>query len=255
MDSQRVLQVGVDAAKEAGAYLLQQESQIKVLSQKASHDWLLEQDQTSEKIIITKIKENFPDHSILSEESGLDKKSTQYKWIIDPLDGSFNYQHGWPLYGVIIGLFVDDLMKVSVILLPKFNELYTAIDGEGAYLNGGKIQVSTTEKLDKAVVLMGDYDVTSNKENINLQLGDAEILANSVSRVRMVGSSAIDEVLIACGKADALITRSSKSWDVEVGKKLIEEAGGVVTLRNNQHGLVSIFSNKNLHKSFTALIK
>jgi myo-inositol-1(or 4)-monophosphatase len=255
MDLNHALQIGITAAKEAGEYLLRQQSKIKVVSQKTSTDWLLEQDKHAEKIIITKIREAFPDHSILAEESGLDQKHAHYKWIIDPLDGSFNYQRGWPLYGSIIGLYVKDLIKVAVIFLPKFDELYTAVDKGGTYLNGKKIHVSTVSDLKGSIIVVGDYNKNNNQKIIKKQLNDMKLLANHVGRVRMVGSSALDHALIASGKVEALINRGGKPWDLEVGKKLIEEAGGVATRLSDEDNGLFLFGNKLIHKQLSALLK
>jgi len=255
MDLDHVLQIGITSAKKAGEYLLQQQSQVKVVSQKTATDWLLEQDKKAEQIIIATIRETFPDHSIIAEESGLSQKDTQYKWMIDPLDGSFNYQHGWSLYGVIIGFFIEDSIKVSVIFLPKFDELYTAIDKDGAYLNGTKIHVSSISDLKNSVIVVGDYNKDNNQEIINLQLADMKALANNVGRVRMVGSSAVDHVLIATGKAEGLIGRGGNPWDIVIGKKLIEEAGGVATFTPSKDGGLSVFGNKFIYKQLSAIIK
>jgi myo-inositol-1(or 4)-monophosphatase len=255
MDLDKVLQVAVTAAKAAGAYLLEQQSQVKVIEKKSLHDWLLEQDQISEKMIITKIKETFPDHSFIAEESGAHKAHQKYQWIIDPLDGSFNYQRGWPIFGVVIGFMIDGEVTVSVIFLPYFNELYTATDGQGAYLNGKKIRVSSVSDLEKSVIVMGDYSADGDSEKILLQLEDMSKMAKMISRVRMIGSAAADHALLASGRCDALIARASKPWDIYIGKKLVEEAGGKVSLfYNKDKGDIFIFSNNKLHKKLTAFI-
>ncbi|HSA83271.1 MAG TPA: inositol monophosphatase family protein, partial [Patescibacteria group bacterium] len=255
MDFDQIVSVGTAAAQEAGKYLLREQKNVSVVSQKTPTDWLLAQDKKAEEIIVAKIKETFPDHSILAEESGHSKNHEEYQWIIDPLDGSFNYQHGWHLFGVTIGFAVRDEVQVSVIFMPAFNEMYTAIDQQGAFLNGEKIHVSSIKDLKQSEIIFADFEKSFNQKIINRQLEDIKALANNVGRVRMVGSAALDHVLIASGRAEGLVARGGGRWDIEIGKKLVEEAGGVATFEKDEYGLLSIFGNKTIYTALSEIIK
>lgn len=255
MDLEDVLQVGIAAAREAGTYLLNEQANVRVVSQKSATDWLLAQDKRADEIIVTKIKETFPDHSILAEESGNSKNHAQYQWIIDPLDGSFNYQHGWSLFGVTIGFFVNEECKVSILFLPVFDEMYTAVDKKGAFLNGKKIQVSSISDLRQSSIVVADFEKNFNQKILAKQLEDMKALANHVGRVRMVGSAAWDHILIASGKAEGLVAIGGGRWDIEVGKKLVEEAGGVAVSKNGDYGIESIFGNKAIYKALREIIQ
>src|SRR5437660_6139903 len=130
------------AAREAGKYLLQKRGHVRVLTQKALHDTLLDGDVEAESIILRRLKQDFPQAGFLSEEAGSDHREAVEQWTIDPLDGSANFQHGSPYFGVTINLSIARHIVLSVIYLPVFDEMFTAVRGQGARLNGQAIYVS-----------------------------------------------------------------------------------------------------------------
>jgi myo-inositol-1(or 4)-monophosphatase len=191
----------------------------------------------------------------LSEESGSIDQKSAYLWLIDPLDGSFNYQHGRESFGVMIGLVVDGAPVISVIYLPVHDELFVAIQGYGATRNGKRITVSSTESLPEAVIHFGDFAKDDVGSRNTQRLADITKLAYAVGRVRMVGSAAVDAADVACGRADGLIVRNLHIWDTIIGQLLVQEANGKVTVHHDQtDGRQLIFSNKHVHPTLEALL-
>ena len=174
------------------------------------------------------MRENFPDYGILSEEAGSKNKSASYQWIIDPLDGSYNFQHGNPTFAISISLVINKITRISVVYLPLQQEMFTASLGRGAHLNDKPIRVSDTSNLDDSIIHVGDFAKDGNiHENKNL-LKDNAHLANTVGRVRMIGTAATDLAYVACGRAEALVIQNALPWDIEVGCLLVSEAGGKI---------------------------
>ncbi len=242
------IQTAKAAAQKAGEYLLAHQSMVKVEKSKALHDDLLDADLASERIILSMLKDAFPDFGILSEESEETKSASPYKWSIDPLDGSANYQHNSPIFGVSICLLFRNEAVGSVIFLPSRNEMYTAIQGKGAELNNQPISVSPIQTLKKAFVHVGDFAKDGQVEENKRRAKQIEKLAAVVERIRMVGSAVTDLAYVASGKADGLVINSSHPWDVDAGILLVKEAGGEITLaRSKTQSTIVIVSNGNIH--------
>lgn len=242
------------AAQAAGDFLLKKQGHVKVLRKKALRDALLDADLEAEKIIIT-ILRSHSDYDILSEETPQVNTGNAYCWVVDPLDGSFNFQHGNPTYGVSISLLVDNVIEVGVIYLPFYQEMYTAIRGKGAWLNEQPIHVSLIADLDDAIVHVGDFTKEGDAGANKLRVSDIAHLADTAGRVRMIGTAATDLAYIACGRADALVVHNALPWDINMGRLLITEAGGTVEFKTDAAGKsLAICSNTSIHSALCDVI-
>jgi myo-inositol-1(or 4)-monophosphatase len=235
------------AAREAGAYLLAHQGSTRVTRVKAERDEQLDTDLEAERIILDRLRATFPTFSILSEEAGLMKGESAYRWIVDPLDGSANYQHGSPLYGVMLALQRRRTVEFGVIYLPVFDELFVARRHATPTRNGKPITVSDIAHPHRAVAHYGDFAKTGNSDTTQYGVELLSRLAESVGRVRMIGSAAVDFAWLACGRADAVIMFDAQLWDRLAGELLVSQAGGVVRHRSGALGLsVTVGSNGDL---------
>ena len=224
-----MLNFAIETAREAGQILLEKFGRELNISKKGEIDLVTEADLASEKLIIERIKSYYPKHSILAEESGemiIADGANRWKWIIDPLDGTTNYAHGYPCFCVTLALEHDGEIVVGVTFDPTRNELFAAEKGKGATLNNKPIRVSDTEKLSESLIVTGfPYDF-KGKENFALHLNDFLLKSRGVRRD---GSAAIDLAYVACGRFDGFWEEGLRPWDVAAGVLLIEEAGGRVS--------------------------
>ncbi len=242
------------AAQEAGDFLLKKQGHVRVLQKKALRDALLDADLEAEKIILKRLRSH-SNYDILSEETRQEYTGNAYCWVVDPLDGSFNFQHGNPTYGISIGLLVGNEPQVAVIYLPYHQEMFTAICGRGAELNNQPVHVSPTRFLDDAIVHVGDFAKDGDVRANELRVSDIAHLADAVGRVRMIGTAATDLAYIACGRAEALVVHNARPWDINVGRLLITEAGGTVEFMTDAAvKSLAICSNKCIHRALVDVI-
>lgn len=254
-DMSRELAVAQQAARTAGAYLLQRLGAAQPGKSKAARDIQLDVDLGAERIVLGAIREAFPDDAILSEEAGGAPEAGGRLWIVDPLDGSFNFQHGYPLFGTIIALQVDQATTVGVIYLPTTDDLYTTVRGQGAFRNGSALRVSATATLSEAIVHASDFSVTGDPADNHQRLQIMSTLASAVGRVRMGGTAAGDFAWLAGGWSDGLVMYSTHPWDVEAGALLVEEAGGIVTRVRMPDGHDAyVGGNHLLHEDLAGLV-
>lgn len=246
------LKVAESAARDAGAYLVKQLGHATATYQKSSNDDLLDSDLEAEHIILTKLRKETPYIGILSEEAGSERTQDKY-WIVDPLDGSSNFLHGNPAFAVAIALAINKETVAGIIYLPTSNELFTAIRGQGAYLNKRQISVSQITELNHAIVHVGDFTKEGDPQTTANGLKDFSALISKVHRIRMLGTAAADLAYVACGRADALINHATHPWDIEAGKLLLTEAGGRCTTINRTGKPLSIYSNKDTHQALKDL--
>lgn len=238
-----LVEIAENAARQAGAYLIGKRGSTKIAWQKSTKDELIDADLEAERIILSKLREQAPEIGTFSEEAGCEGNQRGY-WIIDPLDGSANFQHGSPLFGIALALVINQQTVASVIYHPTCNEMFTAIQGQGAYLNNTRISTSQTSTLEKAIVHVGDIMKENDPELIQQRLEDISELFLRAGRVRLVGSAAIDLAYVACGRADMLVNHAIDAWDVEAGRLLVLEAGGkVVSRQRGGREMFSIYSN------------
>lgn len=224
-----MLNFAIETARDAGHLLLEKFGRITTVTKKGDINLVTEADLASEALIIERIRSYYPKHSILAEESGeavVIGGDTIWKWIIDPLDGTTNYAHGYPCFAVTIALEHDGDVVTGVTFDPTRNELFAAEKGNGATLNGKTINVSPTENLGDSLIVTGfPYDF-KRKDDFARHL--TNFLLNSRG-VRRDGSAAIDMAYVACGRFDGFWEEGLNAWDMAAGKLLIEEAGGWVT--------------------------
>ncbi|MDH5426675.1 MAG: inositol monophosphatase [Nitrospirota bacterium] len=219
----------IQAARLGGA-ILQDYAQkgFTIESKGESINLVTEADLQSEKAIIQSIRTTFPEHQILSEEQGLqDIPQHPIKWIIDPLDGTVNFAHGFPMYNVSIGVEYEGTCIIGAIYDPTRNELFLGQRGRGATLNGTPIHVSATPTLVKALLVTGfAYDIHTATDN---NLKEFSAFAIRAGGMRRTGTAAIDLCYIACGRLDGFWELQLKPWDTAAGKVIVEEAGGKIT--------------------------
>lgn len=224
-----MLNFAIETARDAGRVLLEKFGRIENVTKKGDINLVTEADLASEALIVERIKSHFPRHAILAEEAGnavVTGEDGGHKWIIDPLDGTTNYAHGYPCFCVTIALEHEGEVVLGVTYDPTRDELFTAEKGRGATLNGKPIRVSRTDELGNALLVTGfPYDI-KHREKFARHL--TEFLLTSRG-VRRDGSAAIDLAYVACGRFDGFWEEGLNPWDVAAGKLLIEEAGGTVS--------------------------
>jgi myo-inositol-1(or 4)-monophosphatase len=240
----------VEIAREAGAFLKDRLHADHRIDFKGEIDLVTEADRRSEEIITARIKRLFPDHDIMGEEGTNITMGSEYRWIVDPLDGTTNYAHGFPFFCVSIALQKIDEVVTGVIYDPMLDELFVAEKGEGASLQGNRIQVSHTKRLTEGFLATGfPYDIRENYRDV-LAYFDTVILKTQA--LRRAGSAALDLAYLAAGRFDGFWEMRLKPWDTAAGWILVEEAGGVVTdLSGKPYFLESpslVASNGVLHK-------
>jgi myo-inositol-1(or 4)-monophosphatase len=200
----------IELAKEAGELILPYSGSPGRQTMKSEKDFVTEMDLKAENYIIQRIREQYPNHQIFSEEIGSIEGTEEFRWVIDPIDGTVNYSVGLPFYGISIALTYHDEPVVAAISLPALGETFWAAKGEGAFQDGKRIKVR-------------DGDKETNIE----RLGVLNSLVNEVYRIRMVGSAAISLAYIAAGRLDAAIYLRPNHYDIAAGQLLVSEAGGV----------------------------
>lgn len=224
-----MLNFAIETAREAGHLLLEKFGRITTVTKKGDINLVTEADLASEALIIERIKSHHPRHAILAEESGeavVVGGDTRWKWIIDPLDGTTNFAHGYPCFCVTLALEHESEVVIGVTFDPTRNELFAAEKGQGASLNFKPIRVSSTPRLSESLLVTGfPYDFKSREDFARHLTG----FLLSSRGVRRDGSAAIDMAYVACGRFDGFWEEGLNPWDVAAGVLMIEEAGGRVT--------------------------
>ena len=223
-----MLNFAIETARSAGQILLEKFGRKISVTKKGDINLVTEADLASERLIIERVNSYYPKHSILAEESGsaIIDMNDMWKWIVDPLDGTTNYAHGYPCFCVTLALEHNGEIVVGVTFDPTRDELFAAERGQGASLNGRKIRVSETEKLSESLIVTGfPYDF-KQKDDFARHLTDFMLKSRGVRRD---GSAAIDMAYVAGGRFDGFWEEGLNPWDVAAGVLLIEEAGGDVT--------------------------
>jgi myo-inositol-1(or 4)-monophosphatase len=249
MQLDNYLDLAIHAAKESGKIQLEWLGKDKKVELKGEINLVTEVDMICEGRIIEIIKKAFPEHNILTEETPMPEGSSPYRWIIDPLDGTTNYAHGYPFFCTSIALELEGKIVSGAIYDPLLDELYTAQQGEGAFLNGERIAVSETERLTEALICTGfPYDLRESAVN-NLDHFNRFIM--EARAVRRDGSAALDLCYVAAGRFDGFWELKLNPWDVTAGALIVEEAGGVVTDFSggplDSYGQETLASNGRIH--------
>jgi myo-inositol-1(or 4)-monophosphatase len=227
MDLELVSRIATRAAYRAGRVLNDRFGKIIQISKKGAIDLVTEADIESEQAIITTIREVFPEHAILAEESGLLDLPGQYRWIIDPLDGTTNFTHGVALYSISIAFLQDSEILVGLVFVPSSGELFLAQKGQGARLNNAPLNVSATAQLNESLLVTGFPYSAPERINPLLERFKNCILASQ--GVRRLGSAAIDLCYVASGRFEGFWEEGLNPWDTAAGILIVNEAGGRVT--------------------------
>lgn len=219
-------------AREAGAILLQGHGRVHAPEKKGRIDLVTEYDRRSEALLLSRIRERFPDHGVLAEESGAHAaagggEGSRTRWICDPLDGTTNYAHNYPFFCVSVGVEVDGTLAAGAVYDPVRDELFAAAAGEGSTLNGRPIRVTDVSRLEDALLVTGfPYGVRETPE-LHLPLFRDFLLR--AQGVRRDGSAALNLAYVAMGRFDGMWEGDLSPWDVAAGTLIIREAGGRVT--------------------------
>lgn len=239
----------LDFIRKIGEFQLENFEELHVIETKANiNDLVTEIDKESERRITEFIEENFPEHSILAEEGTEKEKSSEYKWIIDPLDGTVNYAHGFPIFAISMALQKNGEFLFGAIFAPKLDELFWAEKGKGAYLNQRRIHVSDCDSLDKALLATG-FPYVRNGPYDNLQFFNH--FYQITRGLRRPGSAAFDLACVAAGRLDGFWEFNLKPWDVAAAVGIVAEAGGkIIDLSSEEAGTAVVAGNEEM----TALI-
>jgi len=229
-----LLNTAVKAARRAGAIINRASLDLDLLriGRKAPNDFVTEVDQAAEAAIIEVLAAAYPDHDFLAEESGVSggfrKKSvaSDYVWIIDPLDGTTNFIHGFPQYAVSIGLSYRGQITQAVIYDPVHNDLFVASKGKGALLNDRRIRVAQRDRLDES--LIGTGFPFRNFDTLELYTAMFKELTQKTAGLRRPGAASLDLAYVACGRLDGFFEIGLMPWDAAAGSLLITEAGGLI---------------------------
>lgn len=214
-------------------------------------------DKNSQKKILQIIKKNFPEHAILAEEENKNKITSEYCWIIDPLDGTVNFIHGVKVFSVSIALSYKGEIISGVVYAPLLDEFFVAEKDKGAYLNGKRIKISNINTLIKSLVVTGFPYYVQNDSSDILNLFDK--ILTRVQGLRRLGSAAIDLCHVACGRFEVFWEEGLKPWDVAAGSLIVTEAGGKITDYSNGNGYIFketlLATNGKVHKNILQLLK
>lgn len=214
---------------------------LKIDRKSTITDLVTEIDKKSEQRLISFIAETYPGHAVLAEESGYTAADSEYLWIIDPLDGTGNYAQGLPIFAVSVALQYRQETMLGIVYTPETNQLFTAIRGHGAYLNGERIEVSAKTDLIECVLATGfPYDIAENPAN-NISYFSELILKTRA--VRRMGAAAYDLACVAAGKFDGYWEMKLCPWDVAAALLMVEEAGGKIIYFRQDRGISVIAGN------------
>lgn len=226
-------QMGHDAGEVLKEFFRRRDLSIE--DKGSAYDIVTEADKGSERIILDYIHSRFPDHAILSEESGDDHRQARHQWVIDPLDGTVNYSAGIATYCISIGLKVDGATGFGYVYAPTLGEEFWAVKGKGAYGPYGRLQVKGTAELQRAVVSTGfPYDKATNPDN---NLDRVARVMPRIRGLRRLGSAAMDLCYVAAGWLDGYWELNLKEWDACAGELIAQEAGATVKRYRDDHGI------------------
>jgi myo-inositol-1(or 4)-monophosphatase len=224
-----MVNIAVRAARRAGEIMVRQMNQLEALKvvEKSRNEFVSQVDQAAEAAIIEVIRDHYPEHAILAEESGA-AGDHEYQWIIDPLDGTTNYLHGFPQFSVSIGVARKGELEHGVVYDPLRQEIFTASRGQGAQLDGRRIRVSKRTTVQQSLIATG-FPYRANLEHIERYLGMLKVVMLESAGVRRPGSAALDLCYVAAGRVDAFFELGLSKWDIAAGALIIREAGGRIS--------------------------
>jgi myo-inositol-1(or 4)-monophosphatase len=224
---QEFLVLAERTARAAGQMLREAQPRVHQVEYKGTVNLVTEMDTASEEFIVNEISSGFPEHAIIAEEGSEVDNSSEYRWYVDPLDGTTNYAHGLPIYCVSLGLERSGELICGVVYDPSLDEMFTAVVDGGAFLNGKRIHVSAETELIKSLLVTGfPYDIRETELN---NLDNFATFAKRARAVRRLGSAAMDSCWTAAGRFDGFWELKLSAWDMAAGVLICREAGGLVT--------------------------
>lgn len=249
--------IAISAAREGGRVLMQKFGRALQVHHKGEVDLVTEADRAAEEAIVSIIHHTFPRHDILAEEGDYGTRGSDYLWIVDPLDGTTNYAHGFPWFAVSIALAVSGELTLGVVYNPFHHEFFIAEKGRGAFLNDVELRVSTTAHLEQALLATGfPYDRKTSPVNnydhfVNFQ--------QAARACRRTGAASLDLAYTAAGRLDGFWEMKLKPWDMAAGVLIVQEAGGRVTDFDleplNIHGQECLASNGLIHDAMRGILQ
>ncbi|MDH3890317.1 MAG: inositol monophosphatase [candidate division Zixibacteria bacterium] len=252
----RLSGLSAELAREAGGVLKQGFNRRLSIVYKGRIDPVTQFDLKAEKLITSRIRKLYPDHAILAEEGTAVDSLSPYRWVIDPLDGTVNYAHGFPMYCVSIAVEYEEQAVAAAVFDPERNEMFTAAVGLGSFLDSRKIHVSSESRLDRSLLATGfSYKVSTERRN---NLGLFARMVKKAQGVRRPGSAALDLCWLACGRIDGFWELNLHPWDTAAARLIVEQAGGRVTRLNARP--FSIFdkdilaSNGRIHRAMQKVL-
>jgi myo-inositol-1(or 4)-monophosphatase len=257
MELDIIKRVGLSAVLKGSTVLRSYFGKVKNISKKGVIDLVTEADMNSEKVIIETIKNVFPEHSILAEESGLNDQTSKYQWIIDPLDGTTNYAHQVGLFAISIAFAMDQDIVFAIVLNPITEELFIAAKGKGAMLNNQAIEVSKVQKISESLLVTGfPYNLKSMFNPLMKRFSNC---LSAAQGVRRLGSAALDLCFVACGRFDGFWEQNLQPWDTAAGALIAREAGAIVTDFSNQYFTIDqkeiLATNGKIHEELLETLK
>ena len=220
------LQVASAAAREAGTVLKKQFGAATNVKKKGRIDLVTDSDLQAEKIILEMISAHFSSDHVIAEESGSRGASSERTWLIDPLDGTTNFAHGFPFFAVSIALEFRGNIVLGIVYNPHLEEYFEAVKGSGAFLNGRPIAVSKTREINDSLLATGfPYDIQDHTEDVLHLFGR---MIKKAQGVRRPGSAALDLCYVACGRIDGFWEKGLQPWDTAAGTIIVKEAGGML---------------------------
>ena len=251
----KFVEVAKKAASQAGEFLLSNLDGVREIryKEKGHRNPYSQVDTGAESIILKAINDAFPAHSFISEERGRKDTSSDYTWVVDPLDGTINFIHKYRNFGVSISLLYREDIILGVVYNPVMDEMFTAVKGDGAYLNERRIQVSETRKLEESLLAAG-FPYDRHSEAFSISVKHFVRLARDSQAIRRDGSTALSLCSVACGRYDGFCVAGNELWDYAAGILIVTEAGGKVTdfsgepfhLNSNRNEILA--SNGKIHR-------
>jgi myo-inositol-1(or 4)-monophosphatase len=229
MDLVKISQLTIDLSREVGAYIRKEAKGFNydVVEEKGLNDLVSYVDKTAEEKIVKGLREILPEAGFITEEGTAGYSTEEYRWIVDPLDGTTNFTHGLPVYAVSIALMHRDELMVGVVYEINKDEMFWAVKGNGAWMNGDPIKVSNRTNLSESLLATGfPY---YNFEQMPAYLKILNEFMQSTHGLRRMGSAAVDLAYVACGRFEGFFEYNLNAWDVAAGSLIVKEAGGEVT--------------------------
>jgi myo-inositol-1(or 4)-monophosphatase len=257
MEWEKALKVAEEASRMAGEMLRRHIDSSREIVYKGAVNLVTNFDRRSQEVIFSHLSSRFPDHDFLAEEDLCEQRGSEFRWIIDPIDGTTNYAHNFPIFCVSIALEWKSNVVCGVIYDPMREEMFSAISGKGSVMNGHRIQISATGDLDKSLLATGfPYDIRESEVN---NIDHFVNFATRAQAIRRCGSAALDLCYVACGRFDGFWELKLSPWDVAAGVLIVEESGGRVSDFQGEkasiYGKDLLASNGLIHEQMIQILK